>query len=103
MADRSALTSVRTKLFYGLGSVAFGVKDNGFQTILLPFYNLVLHVPAQLVGLAIFIALLVDAFLDAVHGLLGSRAGPDLRRLRVRGEQLLRLLGQWDVPGRRGR
>src|ERR1700733_10112678 len=62
------LTSVRTKVFYGLGSVAFGVKDNGFQTILLPFYNLVLHVPAQLVSLAIFIALVVDAFLDPIVG-----------------------------------
>jgi glycoside/pentoside/hexuronide:cation symporter, GPH family len=62
------LKSVKTKLFYGSGSIAFGVKDNGFQTILLPFYNLVLHVPAQLVGLAIFIALIVDAFLDPIVG-----------------------------------
>ena len=63
-----ALTSLRTKIFYGLGSVAFGVKDNGFQTILLLFYNQVMHVPPQLVGLAIFIALLVDAFLDPIVG-----------------------------------
>jgi Na+/melibiose symporter-like transporter len=62
------LTSLRTKLFYGLGSVAFGVKDNGFQTILMLFYNQVLHVPAVLVGLAIFIALAVDAFLDPIVG-----------------------------------
>jgi Na+/melibiose symporter-like transporter len=67
-AARGGITSVRTKIFYGLGSVAFGVKDNGFQTILLPFYNLVLHVPAQLVGLAILIALMFDAFLDPVIG-----------------------------------
>lgn len=33
----SELTSLRTKLFYGFGSVSFGVKTNGFQTILLPF------------------------------------------------------------------
>src|SRR5580698_10612324 len=72
MADRSALTSVRTKLFYGLGSIAYGVKDNGFQTILLPFYNLVLHVPAQLAGLAIFIANVVDAFLDPIVGHLSD-------------------------------
>ena len=72
MSDRSALTSVRTKLFYGLGSVAFGVKDNGFQTILMPFYNLVLHVPGYLVGLAIFIALVVDAFLDPIVGQLSD-------------------------------
>jgi GPH family glycoside/pentoside/hexuronide:cation symporter len=65
---KRGLASFRTKLFYGLGSVAFGVKDNGFQTILLPFYNLVLHLPAQLVGLAIFIALLFDAFIDPIVG-----------------------------------
>lgn len=64
----SQLESTRTKIFYGLGSVAFGVKDNGFQTILLPFYNLVLHIPAQLVGLAIGIALVFDAFLDPIVG-----------------------------------
>ena len=47
-----AMTSVRTKIFYGLGSIAFGVKDNGFQTILLPFYNQVVHLPPLLTGLA---------------------------------------------------
>jgi GPH family glycoside/pentoside/hexuronide:cation symporter len=62
------LTSLRTKLFYGLGSIAFGVKDNGFQTILLLFYNQVMHVPAALVGLAILIALVFDAFLDPIVG-----------------------------------
>jgi len=67
-APARGMTSLRTKLFYGLGSVAFGVKDNGFQTILLPFYNLVLHVPAHLVGLAIFIALAFDALIDPVVG-----------------------------------
>jgi glycoside/pentoside/hexuronide:cation symporter, GPH family len=72
MSDRDGLTSVRTKVFYGLGSVAFGVKDNGFQTILMPFYNLVLHLPAPLVGLAIFIALMVDAFLDPIVGHLSD-------------------------------
>src|ERR1700692_4582332 len=44
------LTSLRTKLFYGLGSIAFGVKDNGFQTILLLFYNQVVGLPGQWVG-----------------------------------------------------
>jgi GPH family glycoside/pentoside/hexuronide:cation symporter len=72
MSDRRGLTAVSTKVFYGLGSVAFGVKDNGFQTILLPFYNLVLGVPAPLVGLAILIALVVDAFLDPVVGHLSD-------------------------------
>lgn len=63
-----ARKSTSTKIFYGVGSVAFGVKDNGFATILLPFYNLVLHLPPQLVGGAIAIALVVDAFLDPIVG-----------------------------------
>jgi GPH family glycoside/pentoside/hexuronide:cation symporter len=71
MADdgvKRGMESWSTKVFYGLGSIAFGVKDNGFQTILLPFYNLVLHIPAQLVGLAIAIAFMFDAFLDPIVG-----------------------------------
>jgi GPH family glycoside/pentoside/hexuronide:cation symporter len=67
-AARGGITSVRTKIFYGLGSVAFGVKDNGFQTILLPFYNLVMHVPPQLVGLALAIAMICDAVVDPIVG-----------------------------------
>ena len=64
----SELTSPRTKLFFGFGSVAFGVKDNGFQTILLPFYNLVLGLPPQWVGAALGFALIFDAFLDPFVG-----------------------------------
>jgi Na+/melibiose symporter-like transporter len=57
-----------TKLFYGFGSVAFGVKDNGFSFLLLLFYNQVLGLPATLVGLALLIALLFDAVIDPVIG-----------------------------------
>jgi GPH family glycoside/pentoside/hexuronide:cation symporter len=67
-AAKAELVSLRTKFFYGLGSVAFGIKDNGFQTILLLFYNQVIGLPGPLVGLAIAIALLVDAFLDPIVG-----------------------------------
>jgi len=62
------LHSTRTKLFYGFGSIAFGIKDNGFQTILLLFYNQVIGLPGPLVGGAILIALVFDAFLDPVVG-----------------------------------
>ncbi len=67
-AARGDITSVRTKIFYGFGSVAYGVKDNGFQTILLPFYNQVVHLPPQLVGAAIAIALMFDALVDPLVG-----------------------------------
>ena len=63
-----ASPSLSTRLFYGLGSIAFGVKDNGFSYLLLLFYNQVVGLSAQKVGLAILIAMLVDAFLDPIVG-----------------------------------
>jgi GPH family glycoside/pentoside/hexuronide:cation symporter len=60
--------SMPTKLLYGFGSVAFGVKDNGFSTFLLIFYNQVVGLPSATVGFAIMIALMVDAFLDPIVG-----------------------------------
>ncbi|HZR83360.1 MAG TPA: MFS transporter [Candidatus Binatia bacterium] len=60
--------TLRTKLFYGLGSIAFGVKDNGFGFLLLIYYNQVLGLPERLVGLGIMIALIVDAICDPIVG-----------------------------------
>src|SRR5271168_281267 len=57
-----------TKFMYGFGTVAYGVKDNGFNYLLLLFYNQVLGLPARLVGLAIMIALVVDGFVDPLIG-----------------------------------
>jgi len=64
--------SLSTRFFYGFGSVAFGVKDNGFSYFLLIFYNQVMGLPSQTVGLAIMIALMVDAFLDPIVGQLSD-------------------------------
>ncbi len=60
--------SLSTKLAYGVGTIAYGVKDNGFSTFLLLFYNQVVGLPAQAVGLAIMAALVVDAFADPLIG-----------------------------------
>jgi Na+/melibiose symporter-like transporter len=60
--------SLATKLFYGFGSVAFGVKDNGFSYLLLIFYNQVIGLPGTLVGLALMVALVWDACIDPVIG-----------------------------------
>ena len=60
--------SLATRLYYGAGSVAYGVKDNGFSVFLLFYYNQVLGLPERWVGLGIFIALVVDAFSDPVVG-----------------------------------
>lgn len=60
--------SLSSKLYYGFGSVAFGVKDNGFSYLLLIFYNQVVGLPSATVGLAIMIALIFDSFLDPIMG-----------------------------------
>ena len=64
----SGKLSVSTKLFYGFGSVAFGVKDQGFSYLLLIFYNQVVGLPSATVGLAIMVALLFDSLLDPIMG-----------------------------------
>jgi len=64
---------LRLKLFHGLGSIAYGVKDNGFSTFLLIFYNQVIGLDAGLVGTAIMLALIADAFADPVIGELSDR------------------------------
>ncbi|HXQ45227.1 MAG TPA: MFS transporter [Caulobacteraceae bacterium] len=60
--------SLPIKLFYGLGSVSFGVKDNGFSYMLLLYYNQVVGLAAPLVGLALMVALVVDAVVDPLIG-----------------------------------
>ncbi len=69
-----------TRVFYGLGSVAFGVKDNGFSYLLLLFYNQVIGLSAQAVGLAILIAMLADAFVDPIVGQISDNTRTRLGR-----------------------
>jgi len=61
-----------TKLFYGFGTVAFGVKDNGFSYMLLFFYSQVVGLPSGLVALALTIALIWDAMIDPLIGQLSD-------------------------------
>lgn len=57
-----------TKLAYGFGSAAFGIKDAGLQIFLLMFYTQIIGVPAPMVGLALTLALVLDAISDPVVG-----------------------------------
>lgn len=63
----------RLKLVHGIGSIAYGVKDNGFSTFLLIFYNQVLGMDAKLVSFALMVALVLDAFADPLIGHLSDR------------------------------
>lgn len=60
--------SVALKLLHGFGAAAFGIKNNGFDYFLLIFYGTVIGLEPSLVGLAILIALVFDAFSDPLVG-----------------------------------
>ena len=64
--------SIWTKTAYGIGSVAYGVKNNGFDYFFLIFYSQVLGVDAGLVGLALMLALAFDAISDPLVGYLSD-------------------------------
>ena len=68
MQDGPRETPLSTKLYYGFGAVAFGVKQNGFAFFLLMYYNQVLGLPEKSVGLAIMVALMFDAISDPIVG-----------------------------------
>jgi len=59
---------VWTKLAYGSGAVADGVKNNGFEYFLLFYYSQVLGVDFALVGATLMIAMVVDGLTDPVVG-----------------------------------
>ena len=67
-----ASVSVGRKVAYGFGSVAFGIKSNGFDYFFLIFYSQVMGVSAYLVSLALMIALMVDALSDPLIGYLSD-------------------------------
>lgn len=73
MTQATGHVPLHIKLFHGIGSIAYGVKDNGFSTFLLLFYNQVIGLDARLVSLALMLALFVDAFADPIIGHLSDR------------------------------
>ena len=60
--------SLGTKLAYGFGSAAYGIKDGGLKYFLLLFYSQVVGVDARLVSLAVLVALMCDAISDPMVG-----------------------------------
>jgi Na+/melibiose symporter-like transporter len=59
----------RTKFAYSLGAIALGVRDTGFNTFLLIFYNQTLGLSAALAGLALALTLAADAVADPLIGI----------------------------------
>jgi GPH family glycoside/pentoside/hexuronide:cation symporter len=71
---------LKTKILYGFGAAAYGVKDNGFAVFLLYYYNQVVGMRADVVSLAIAIALFVDAFIDPLIGQMTDRTRTPIGR-----------------------
>ncbi len=59
---------VKTKLSYGVGQFSQGVKTSAFYWFLVFYYNQIEGLSPELVGLAAFMALIVDAVTDPVVG-----------------------------------
>jgi GPH family glycoside/pentoside/hexuronide:cation symporter len=62
----------RIKFAFGVGQAAEGLKNGAFGTFLLFYYNQVLGMPGTLAGIAVGIALIVDAFTDPLAGSLSD-------------------------------
>lgn len=58
----------RIKTFYGLGQAAESIKNFGFGTLLLLYYNQVLGLSGTYSGIAVFIAVAADAISDPTVG-----------------------------------
>ncbi len=71
---------LRSKLLYGTGSIGYGIKDNGFATFLLFYYEQVVGLDAGFVGLAIALALIADAFIDPAVGQMSDRTRTKIGR-----------------------
>jgi Na+/melibiose symporter-like transporter len=59
---------VLTRIAFGVGGAAGGIKNNGFDYVLLLFYSQILGLPGWWVAGAIWIALVVDAVSDPIVG-----------------------------------
>ena len=64
--------SLGTKLAYGIGQIAEAVKNNTFELFLFFYYNQVLGLSGTMAGLALFIALCIDAVTDPIIGSLSD-------------------------------
>ena len=70
--SRDRLVPFSSKLAFGVGQFAEGLKNNAFALVVLFYYNQVLELPGTLAGLALMIALLFDAVTDPLAGSLSD-------------------------------
>ena len=71
---------LRTKLWYTLGQLGEGIKNESFSYFLLFYYTNVLDLSGTLAGLAYLISMAVDAVADPMMGVLTDRTRSRLGR-----------------------
>ena len=69
---KDRLVPFSSKLAFGVGQFAEGLKNTGFTFFILFYYNQVLGLPGTLAGAALFIALMFDAVTDPLAGSLSD-------------------------------
>ena len=69
---RDRLVPFSSKLAFGVGQFAEGLKNTAFSLFVLFYYNQVLELPGTLAGLALMIALFFDAVTDPLAGSLSD-------------------------------
>ena len=70
--SKDRLVPFSSKLAFGVGQFAEGLKNTAFAAFVLFYYNQVLGLPGTLAGAALFIALVVDAVTDPLAGSLSD-------------------------------
>ena len=77
---KDRLVPFTSKVAFGIGQFAEGLKNTGFGLFILFYYNQVLELPGTLAGLALFIALVFDAVTDPLAGSLSDNTKSRLGR-----------------------
>ena len=78
--SKDRLVPFTSKLAFGVGQYAEGLKNTAFSAFVLFYYNQVLGLPGTLAGAALFIALLFDAVTDPMAGSLSDKTRSRLGR-----------------------
>ena len=80
MGSHDEVLNLKTMLFYGIGQQTEGIKNTAFAVFLLFFYQQVIGLSGTLTGIALALALCVDAVTDPVAGYLSDRHHSKLGR-----------------------
>ncbi len=72
MTNSNPRLPISLKTYFGIGQIAEGIKNTGFTTFLLFYYNSVLGLSGTYAGTALLIALVFDAVTDPVVGSLSD-------------------------------